>query len=108
MSEKPVLSPALLREMAEYNPIGMRLTPDDVEAWIDLIWLRFRERNYTRTKTALLRWWANVREEDILAARARVSRMKEEAEVEALERYAQGSKSADVVSIDHFRNLKGA
>jgi len=88
---KPVLSPRFKRELADNNPIGMLLTEDDVQAWFDLVWLKFSTYNYRQgrgCKSAIVRWWSRVRESEIDQARTRAARIADEHEVRSLDRQA--------------------
>jgi hypothetical protein len=110
MPTKPVLSPRVLRELAEHNPIGMRLTEADVEAWFDMVWLSFSTYNYRNTRRAVIRWWSRVSESEIQRARQRAARIADESEVAALERQSalDATAAADnVVAVDFASRLTG-
>ena len=80
-SEKPVLKPAFWQHLAANNPIGMPLTEQDVRDWFDLKWITYAEHDYTRHRKAIASWWSRVREEEILQARERAERVRDEAAV---------------------------
>ena len=77
---KPVLSPAFKRELAAANPIGMRLTPQDVDAWIDMVWLKMTAYHKKITKRVVVNWWSRLKEYELDEARARASRIHAETE----------------------------
>lgn len=80
---KPVLSPAMLAELARDNPLGITITPDEVEAWWNYVaWPRFKTYEYRQHGRAIRKWWARVRMDEIEHARASMGR----ARVEHLER----------------------
>lgn len=83
--DKPVLPDTFWRMLAENNPIGMRMQPEDARAWFDMIWLKFQERQYRNVKRAIISWWSRVREHEIEQARERAFRIRSEAENERLE-----------------------
>lgn len=80
-----LLSPSFKRELAEHNPIGMLLTEEDVQAWFDMVWLRFSTRRYRNRRRAIIAWWSRVKEHEILEARNRAERMRDEKETALLE-----------------------
>lgn len=102
--DKPVLSPRFLRELANENPIGMILSEEDVQAWFDLVWLRFKTYQYKRkgVRKAIIRWWSNVKESEILQARERLARMHDELDVAELERQAVEDVPAQPANVIDF------
>jgi hypothetical protein len=75
MLEKLQPSPALLRELAEDNPLGITLTPEEVMGWVQYVcWPRFKTYKYQQRTRAMKRWWASVRMEDIQRARDAMGR----------------------------------
>lgn len=68
-----VLSPALLRDLAEHNPFGQRVTPEEVEAWAERIWPAFRLRRYKNRELALRKWWARASLGELVLARAQLA-----------------------------------
>jgi len=102
---KPVLSPAFLQELAENNPIGMQLDSADVQAWFDLIWLKFKTHRYKQQKRAIISWWSRVRESEIDDARARVTRMRDDAQVAAIEASLGNVIPIRRPGVDHFAKL---
>ncbi len=80
--EKPVLSPKLLRYLADNNPLGQVLEEADVAAWWDSVWPRFVAREYSpkRTRVALLSWWSRLTRTELERARAQAEGRAEEAE----------------------------
>ena len=69
--EKPVLSISFKKELAAENPFHVPVTMNDVEAWWDLTWLRYKTYRYKNHKRAIRRWWARARYEELLDARGR-------------------------------------
>lgn len=90
MKEKPQLSPQFWQDLADNNPIGMKLSADDARAWFDYVWLSYRERRYTRHRLAIISWWSRVSEEEIEGARDRAARIAEESTLDRME--DRGSK----------------
>jgi hypothetical protein len=69
--DKPILAPALLRELAKENPFGITLSMNDVQAWWDLTWLTYKTRKYRNHKRAIRSWWARATLDDLHRARLR-------------------------------------
>jgi len=67
--QRRVLSPALLRELAEDNPFGFRLIPEEVAAWWEFTWPRFKTYEYRQPIRAIRQWWARARPQELARAR---------------------------------------
>ena len=96
-SERPVLSPQLLQELADCNPFGVRVQPAEVEAWWEQTWPRYRLRRYRLHGRAIREWWGRARYNELHMARALLirresaalseqeSRLREDVDLRALD-----------------------
>jgi hypothetical protein len=85
----PTLAPRFARELAAANPLGVSITPEEVQSWAEIIWPKFRRRGYRRVNLALSDWWSRITMHDIERARDRLRNQREEAENRRLESLAQ-------------------
>ena len=81
-----VLAPALLRELAEENPLGLRLTPEEVGGWWKLTWPRYKTYRYRNHGRAVRSWWSRVTPRELAAARAVLAAEQDQALREQEER----------------------
>ena len=75
--EKPSLAPSFWRGLAGENPLGIELDEQDARDWFDLVWSRYRKRNYTRHRTAIENWWSRLDLKELQRARDRGRRLRE-------------------------------
>ena len=95
--EEPNLSPDLCRMLAHFNPLGMKITEEEVQSWAFIIWPSFLEHGYTRQDKALKSWWKRISESDIIQARSRLQRLAEEREIATLEGHVDEKAPAKVI-----------
>lgn len=97
---KPVLSPKLLAELAEDNPFGCRVTPEEVEAWWHYTWPRYKTHHYRNHARAIRQWWGRARLEELSRARLYLETQHDE----ALREQEQRARTEDT----ELRALSGA
>ena len=78
--DQPTLAPRFARELAAANPLGVLVTPEEVQSWAEMIWPHFRRRRYKRHTVALAAWWSRISMADLERARERLHNQREEAE----------------------------
>ena len=74
-----VLAPALLRELAEENPLGLRLTPEEVGAWWELTWTAYKTHGYKLHGKAIRSWWSRLTYVELDRARTLLRSRSDEA-----------------------------
>ena len=82
-AEPPRLAPDFARLLAASNPWGRRdITNDDVQAWLETVWLEMHVRGYARNsmKRVVCSWWRRAREDEQERARERTARIQAEGE----------------------------
>ncbi len=104
---KPVFSPKVLNHLAANNPLGMRLTGEDVQDWFDMIWCKYETYRYKDHRRAVGSWWSRISSLDITRARERAARMREQDEVAVMEALAEDIHETDPKPrTDYFARMR--
>ena len=103
--DKPHLSPSFATMLAEHNPIGMSLTPDDVTDWFDYVWPMYSTRGYRNHRRAIAMWWSLITEYDIERSRSRATRIRSEAENAQLDKLSESINRAPATPGDWASQL---
>lgn len=82
--DKPIFTPEFYRELAQENPLGLKLHWREAEAWFLFIaWPSYKTYNYTRHRQTVRRWWSKISMRDLERAHVAMDNMRiETAQVE--------------------------
>ncbi len=83
--KKPELPREFWQKLADVEPYGLTLTPEQVESWFELVWPSYSERRYTAHRRAVASWWSRAYEGDIHRAIERLSRIQERDDISRME-----------------------
>ena len=104
--QRLVLAPAFLRELAEGNPWGLRLSVEEVDAWWESVWPTFKTYDYKNERRAIRKWWARARGWELARARA-VVREREKVALQEQEQRSQEDQDLRAVGPEALRALFG-
>ena len=91
--DRPVLSPAFMRELGAACPCGP-VGAEIVEAWLTVIWPKMQTYRYRNYRRAIANWWARVTEDDIEDARLYLANLASLAENDRLAELATTANAA--------------
>ncbi len=104
MKDKPKLPREFWQKLADVEPYGIKLTPEQVESWFDIKWPAYSERRYKIHRRAIAAWWSRVYEREVHQAVERLAEQTERSQIERLESRLPPALSSESIP-DFFQKV---